>query len=129
MIEYLGSDSNPAAFVIRSNEKIDGINFFSNKTDPQQIGLMTRPKGYIVKMHSHNLVERTIEITQEVLIIRSGKIMIRIVFENETFETVLFQGDLITLIRGSHELIFLDESQILEIKQGPYLGSNDKKII
>ena len=50
-IEYFGELQNPIAIVIRANAKVEGIEFFSPTNYPQQIGLMTRPSGYIVPTH------------------------------------------------------------------------------
>jgi hypothetical protein len=37
---------------------------------------MNRPKGYIIDPHVHNLVERKVTLTQEVLYIKSGKVRV-----------------------------------------------------
>lgn len=127
-VEFFGELSDPTAIVIRAAEKIDGIKFFSPADFSQQIGLMTRPKGYIVPAHIHNTIERTIFHTQEVLIIRRGSCKVSL-YNSEleiSDEILLLSGDAILLVSGGHKIEMIEESEILEIKQGPYAGENDK---
>jgi hypothetical protein len=89
---------------------------------------MTRPKGHIVPAHIHNTIERTIFHTQEVLIIRRGSCKISL-YNSEleiSDEILLLSGDAILLASGGHKIEMIEESEILEIKQGPYAGENDK---
>jgi hypothetical protein len=41
----------------------------------------------------------------------------------------LFQGDTILLAHDPHRIEMISECEILEIKQGPYAGENDKTIL
>ena len=125
---YFGEESRPSAIVIRADESVSGIEFFSPADFSQQIGLMTRPAGYKVPAHVHNLVERKIEHTQEVLMIRRGSC--EVILFNElnvvSHNIVLKVGDVILLAHGGHEINMITECEILEVKQGPYAGNMDK---
>ena len=126
--EFYGEAANPSAIVLRANSKVEGIQFFSPANYSQQIGLMTRPAGYKVPAHRHNLVERTIHATQEVLIIRAGECLVTLFDDNnEVLHNIkLLTGDVILLAHGGHEIIMETECEILEVKQGPYAGDADK---
>lgn len=127
-IEYFGPIASPSAVVIRSTAKVEGIQFFSPSEYSQQLGLMTRPAGYIVPAHIHNQVERTIFQTQEVLLVRTGNCKI-VLFGDDLkpkHEVVLSQGDVIFLATGGHSIEMLSECELLEVKQGPYAGIEDK---
>ena len=130
-VEFFGEFSNPRAIVIRSNEKIDGIEFFSPPNYSQQVGLMTRPAGYSVPAHIHNKVERVITSTQEVLIIRKGECIVTLISSTgEPIDRInLASGDAILLAHGAHRIDMVSECEILEIKQGPYAGDYDKKLV
>jgi hypothetical protein len=130
-IEYFGNLSHPKAIVIRSDEKIDGIQFFSPEDYSQQIGLMTRPEGYVVPAHVHNQVERVITATQEVLIIRKGECVVTLISQSDESDDQihLTDGDTILLAHGAHKIEMLSDCEILEIKQGPYAGGLDKTLI
>lgn len=127
-IEFHGDELMPTAIVIRANEKVEGIKFYSPESYSQQLGLMTRPEGYVVPAHVHNLVERTIRHTQEVLLIRKGRCSVTL-FDEKNVQTsliTLMTGDVILLAHGGHEIVMNTECEILEVKQGPYAGPNDK---
>jgi hypothetical protein len=39
---------------------------------------------------------------------------------------ILHTGDTIILVSGGHGFEILDDTEMIEVKQGPYLGDNDK---
>jgi hypothetical protein len=129
--EFYGGETNPSAIVIRAKTAIHGIQFFSPSSYSQQIGLMTRPAGYKVPAHKHNLVERTIHATQEVLFIRAGECEINLFGDdNQVLDSIkLITGDVILLAHGGHEIIMKTDCEILEVKQGPYAGDADKTLL
>ncbi len=127
-IEFFGDVSQPSAIVIRAGESVSGIQFFSPSDYSQQLGLMTRPSGYIVPAHIHNEVERKITQTQEVLLLRKGSCLVTL-FDDANMprdRIRLEKGDVILLANGAHKIEMLTECEILEVKQGPYAGDNDK---
>ncbi len=127
-VEFYGDELMPTAIVIRANERVEGIKFYSPESYSQQLGLMTRPEGYVVPAHIHNLVERTIRHTQEVLLIRKGSCSVTLFDEKnvQKSQITLMTGDVILLAHGGHEIVMNTECEILEVKQGPYAGPNDK---
>lgn len=127
-IEFFGDVSRPSAIVIRSSESVTGIRFYSPSDYSQQLGLMTRPSGYVVPAHIHNEVERRITQTQEVLLIRKGSCLVTLFdFVNKPRDRIVLEkGDVILLANGAHKIEMLTECEILEVKQGPYAGDSDK---
>ena len=65
------------AIVIRSSFKTDGIEFFTPGEFSQQLGYMNRPKGYVIRPHKHQIQTRTVNYTQEVLLIKSGSVRVK----------------------------------------------------
>ena len=124
----IGDADNPYAIVIRNFAKVEGIKFFTPDNSPQQVGLMSRPAGHLVKAHIHNQINRTISVTQEVLVIRNGSCIVKIFDADLAFlvEIELITGDTILLARGGHEIKMTSDCEILEIKQGPYSVVDDK---
>jgi mannose-6-phosphate isomerase-like protein (cupin superfamily) len=124
-IEYKG---HVLAIIIFATFKKQGIEFFTTDEYSQQLGYMNRPKDYIIAPHRHNLVPREVVQTQEVLLIKSGKV--RVDFYNEdqiyTESCILTEGDVILLATGGHGFKMLENSEIIEVKQGPYCGEKDK---
>lgn len=103
----------------------DGLNFFSQDEDFIQVGIWGYGAGKELKAHIHNEVRREVLWTQEVLFVRSGKIRANIFDTSETkvSELEVKAGDVIILLRGGHGYDILEEgTQVLEIKNGPYVG-------
>ena len=80
--------------------------------------------------HVHNEITRDISLTQEVLMIRKGNCEV-IPYSDNSEETriKLGVGDVILLASGGHSIRMLEDCEILEVKQGPYLGPDDKTFI
>jgi len=128
MIEYVMNNELMLAIIIRKNYKNDGIEFFTPDEYSQQLGYMNRPKGYTIPPHIHNYFPRQVNFTNEVLFIRSG--IIKANFYDDTHgylkSQILYAGDVILLANGGHGFEILEDCEIIEVKQGPYAGENDK---
>ncbi len=128
MIEKVEFLQTILAFIIRSNFNSDGIHFFTPSDFSQQLAYMKRPKGYVIPPHIHNLVSREVLYTKEVLYIKSGKVRVDFYDETKNYleSRILFQGDVILLAFGGHGFEMIEQSEIIEVKQGPYAGEEDK---
>jgi hypothetical protein len=89
---------------------------------------MNRAKGYVVPPHTHNSVKRDVHFTQEVLVIKSGKVRVDYYDDDRSYleSRVLNQGDVVLLAYGGHGFEMLEDSEMIEVKQGPYVGEMDK---
>ncbi|MFH1789414.1 MAG: hypothetical protein ABH834_08545 [Candidatus Altiarchaeota archaeon] len=117
------------AIIISSDFSCHGTRFFTPDDYSQQLGFIRQDKGDVIKAHCHKPNERTITLTQEVLFVRKGKVKVRLYDDDKTFvcDRVLRRGDVIILVSGGHGFEFLDETEIIEVKQGPYAGVDDKE--
>jgi hypothetical protein len=116
------------AIFIPSDVSIEGIEFYTDPEMDFQIGAMRRPLGHEVEPHVHSPVEREIVGTKEVLFVRSGRIGIDFYDEDRNIVTSIemVAGDVIYLHMGGHGIRFIEESVLLEVKQGPYIQNADK---
>ena len=128
MLEIIKNHKNIFAIILRDNYKSEGISFFTPNDFSQQLGYMNRPKGYEIPPHIHNKVVRNVEFTNEVLLIKSGKVRVDFYDENKTYfqSEILNKGDVILLVKGGHGFEMIEKSEIIEIKQGPYVDDKDK---
>ncbi len=128
MIENFIHKEQLLAVIIKANFKKEGIAFFTPDDFSQQLGYMNRPKGYIIDPHVHNLVERKVTLTQEVLYIKSGKVRVDFFDDHKNYleSRILEQGDVILLAAGGHGFEMLEDAEMIEVKQGPYCGDADK---
>ena len=116
------------ALVIKNNYSNEGINFFTDNNSPLQIGYMSHSKNTIIKAHVHNIVERKVVGTPEVLIIKKGKLRLDLYSQEKEYleSTIIEAGDIVFLPYGGHGLKCLEDTEMIEVKQGPYLGIDDK---
>ena len=89
---------------------------------------MNRPQGYVILPHVHDPVPREVQYTQEVLFIKSGKVLVDFYDKDRNYfeSRILYQGDVILLAFGGHGFKMLEPSEIIEVKQGPYAEELDK---
>ena len=129
MLEYVKHKDKTLSMIIRNSYSKDGIEFFSPKDYPQQVGYMKRPKGYVIKPHIHYQIPRTISTLQEVLFIKKGKVRVDFYDDNKKYlvSKILSKGDINLLIECGHGFFMMEESEIIEVKQGPYLEEKDKE--
>jgi anti-sigma factor ChrR (cupin superfamily) len=128
IVEKIIHEGELLSIIIRTDFKSSGIEFFTPDDYSQQLGYMNRKQGYIIPPHWHNLVERKVVLTQEVLLIRSGKVRVDFYDNDQKYleSRILYSGDVILLAAGGHGFKILETAEIIEVKQGPYCGEQDK---
>lgn len=128
MIEQIVFRGRILAIILRAAYKSDGIQFFTPNEFSQQLAYMNRPKAYVIAPHVHNAVPREVEFTKEVLFIKSGCVRIDFYDDKQNYleSTILNTGDVVLLAFGGHGFEMLEASEIIEVKQGPYVGDGDK---
>ena len=128
MIEKITNQEQLLAIIISHRFNESGIHFFTPDELSQQLAYMHHPTGKVIQPHVHNPVIREVTYTQEVLFIKSGKL--RVDFYNDQQEyldsRILEAGDVILLVTGGHGFEVLEEIEMIEVKQGPYVGEQDK---
>ncbi len=127
-VKYIKNKDVLIAIILSSNFESDNINFFTPIHFSQQLGYMKRPKKYIIPPHVHKPVSREVHFTKEVLFIKSGKVRVDFYDDYQDYleSRILKQGDVILLAYGGHGFEMLEPSEIIEVKQGPYAGDEDK---
>jgi len=127
-LETIVDRLEPIALIIRADFQEDGLHFFTPDSFSQQVAYMKHPAGKKIVPHVHKLIPRQVLYTQEVLLIKKGKVQVNFFTSAKEFLTsrILETGDVILLCGGGQSLIMLEESVMIEVKQGPDAGENDK---
>lgn len=114
--------------IVRSTYHSSGIGFFSNDQDGLQLGYMNRPDCYVISPHTHNKIKREVFFTEEILFIRSGMVRVDFYDDNQQYieSYIVRGGDIVILKGGGHGFKVIERADIFEVKQGPYLGAQDK---
>jgi hypothetical protein len=128
MIEQITYNNQLLALIVSQKFDKPGIHFFTPNELSQQLAYMRHPVGKVIQPHVHNPVTREVQFTQEALFIRKGKLRVDIYNnEQEYLESrILEPGDVILLVTGGHGYEVLEEVEMIEVKQGPYVGEQDK---
>ncbi|MCX8006492.1 MAG: hypothetical protein N3B11_00010 [Coriobacteriia bacterium] len=116
------------ALIVRGWYGEPGIRFLSAPDSPQQIGVINYPVGHVIPAHVHTPIVRTVSRTQETLFVRSGAVRLDVYDEERRHmrSIVLVGGDVVHLVAGGHGLEILEPATMVEVKQGPYLGEQEK---
>ena len=129
-LERVTDDATGAelALVIRAGFGQPGINFVTDDESVHQLGVLKWPQGHLIDAHIHNPMARTIDSTQEVLFIRSGRVRVDLYGDDQMYRSSLElgAGDVIFLASGGHGFEILEDADIVEVKQGPYRGEGEK---
>lgn len=128
MVEYITNNQDVLAIILRGDYCSEGISFFTPDDFSQQLAYMQHPRGRLIEPHQHNIVPRSITYTQEVLIIKRGKLRVDFYGPDKVYlqSRILSGGDIILLASGGHGFEVLEDIEMVEVKQGPYTGEGDK---
>lgn len=128
MIEKISHKGQLLAIIVRARFDEPGIHFFTPNTLSQQLAFMRHPAGKIIAPHVHTPVPREVHFTQEVLVIRKGRLRVDFYGDDREYlhSRELGSGDIVLLATGGHGFEVLEEIEMIEVKQGPYAGEQDK---
>lgn len=128
MSKYITHEGEILGIIISHEYREPGIHFFTPDNLSQQLGFMHHAKGKLIDPHIHNPVKRDVTYTQEALFIRKGKLRVDFYSHDYIYiESHLLQpGDVILLVSGGHGFEVIEDVEMIEVKQGPYLGDKDK---
>ena len=128
MIERVESGGTVLAIILRNGVMEPGIHFFTPGEYSQQLGCMRHPAGHVIEPHVHNPVTRAVHFTHEALFLRRGRLRVDFYTDAKTYleSRELGAGDVILLVAGGHGFEAIEEIEMIEVKQGPYVGDADK---
>lgn len=128
-IEKISHAGQTLAYIIRAEIQPTQTYFITSPEHKQQVGFIVYPKGGEIARHVHSPLQRSLTGTSEVLVVRKGHCLVDIYNdEQELAKTCeLRTGDIILMIGGGHGFRMLEDTIFLEIKQGPYTGTDEKE--
>ena len=128
-IEHIQAGEQLIAIIVSREHNPPSTEFVTTSDQNLQLGLIKYPAGGVIQAHVHRPLERHIVGTGEVLLVRSGKVEVSL-YDDErqvVAQRVLQQGDLLLLVSGGHGFRMLEDTVLLEVKQGPYTGLDEKE--
>lgn len=128
MVERIENKGELLAIIIKHDFSVPGVHFFTPNDFSQQLAYMKHSAGKVIDPHVHNPVSREVHFTQEVLILKQGRLRVDFFDQSQKYleSRILEPGDVILLAAGGHGFEALEEIEMIEVKQGPYAGEMDK---
>ena len=122
------SSENLLAIVVKKGSSKEEKDFHTDNSSEFQLGTFNLEKDTVIERHYHQKQERTIHSTNEVLVLQKGKMTITIydLDLNKIQDVTLESGDMVALFDGGHEIKVDENSNFIEVKQGPYIEGQDK---
>lgn len=103
-----------------------GLAFHSSDSDFIQVGTWVYDAGKDLLPHVHNYAERSVTRTQEVLFVRKGSLRAQVYSQEGRLveELEAHAGDVLVMLGGGHGYKILEDgTEVLEVKNGPYVGA------
>ena len=117
------------AIIIKGSYLPQKTEFITPETFKQQVGFIVYDKDKDIEPHIHHEMPRSLKGTSEVLILKKGHVRVDFYSQKKRYieGRELFPGDVLILVSGGHGFHFYEHSVFLEIKQGPYVGPQEKE--
>lgn len=130
-VERIEHNGTAYAEIIWANTKVGKTRFFSPAESSFQFGLLAHEAGYVEPPHSHKPVPRTIHDLQQMFVVQRGIVAVQLFTDaGDLFrEVTLKAGDAIVLIHGVHSIRVVEDMQCISVKQGPFLGDENDKVL
>ena len=128
-VETIAAGGRVLAYVIRAAYSPGETTFPTPAELNLQVGFVVYPAGGEVPRHSHRPIERNLIGTAEVIVVREGRCALDVYDEDgEPVATLeLATGDVMLMVGGGHGFRMLEPTVLLEVKQGPYIGADEKE--
>jgi uncharacterized protein with PhoU and TrkA domain len=129
-VEIISAHGETLCYLIRQDIKPEKTVFITPPEGKQQVGFIVYPKGTFIARHTHRPLERHIIGMAEVVVVRSGHCQIEVYDAKKQLVALrdLYPNDVVLMVGGGHGFRIIEDTVLLEIKQGPYLGADDKEL-
>lgn len=128
-IEWIRDGEKVLAVIIPADYGPGGSEFITPDTYKQQVGFIVYDAGKEITPHVHHEMERNLRGTSEVLLVRRGACEVDFYRDDKSplCTRPLRVGDVLVLVSGGHGFRMSERTEFLEVKQGPYVGPQEKE--
>jgi len=129
-LEIIQAGGQIFCYIVRRSFCPSHTTFITPPEARQQVGFIVYPADSTIKRHSHKALERHLVGMSEVLVVRTGHCRIEVYDDDHQLVAArdLYENDVALMVGGGHGFKIVEDTVLLEIKQGPYLGVNDKEV-
>ncbi len=127
--EIIYWNDHPLVYIIHPNPLPERTTFITPPAFKQQVGFVVYPAGGEIARHIHLALERHLIGTSEVLVLLKGHCLIDVYSDTKELIATrdLNAGDVMLMVGGGHGFRIEEDTVFLEIKQGPYLETEEKE--
>jgi hypothetical protein len=128
--EIKSDDGKTIAIIVKADFGKNGVNFVSKEHFPLQLGISSYKKGDKIIPHLHIHKKLVLDKIQEVVHFEKGRAIVNLYDVNGfNFKSIeLSMGDTIFFVDGGHGFSMLENTKLIEVKQGPYFGKEKDKM-
>jgi len=129
MITQIFTDEELVALHVNRDWDLDHTEFVTPNDMQMQFGIIVSPQGEEILPHRHKEKARSITGTTEFLLLKNGSCYADFYDKSNTLiqSIKLNKGDMLLIFGGAHGFRSKTEFKFIEVKQGPYLGVDDKE--
>ena len=128
-VEEIRSAGQLLCLIVTGRFVPEKTTFLTSPDLKQQVGFIVYGKGKEIPRHGHRLIERQIVGTSEVIVVWKGSCELDIYNDQKALiaTRMLNQGDIMVMVGGGHGFRMCEDTILLEVKQGPYPGLDEKE--
>ena len=127
-VENIKKNENLLAVILRDSSPQKQVEFLTPNDFSLQLGVHKRKKDEIVEPHEHVSFEEVKNLqVQEVIFVKKGKISVGIYYKKKLIKNVILKENDLILLNSGHSVKFLEDTELIEVKQGPYRGKYSEK--
>jgi hypothetical protein len=127
-IECITWNGESLCYIVRRELTPQRTMFLTPPESAIQVGYVVRRAAEDIPRHAHRPTVRTITTTSEVLFVQRGRCELDVYTDDREYVTTreLREGDLVIIVGGGHGFRIIEDTVLLEVKQGPYAGAGDR---
>ena len=127
-VEFIKVEEKFLCIIVKAPTYLDRTTFVTPENLNLQVGFVIYKAGEEVPRHYHKEIERTVSSTSEVISVRVGSCNVQIYDDSQNLvvDRRLDVGDIVIFVGGGHGFKMNEDTVLSEVKQGPYIGMDEK---
>ena len=128
LVETITHEDNTLCILVRANPLPEATTFYTPNEFNLQLGKVVYPANSEIPRHTHRPVSRNVIGTSEVIFVQKGRMILDLYDEARApvASREMGEGDVVVLVSGGHGFRLLEDTVLVEVKQGPYSGVQEK---
>jgi hypothetical protein len=127
-VEEIIYNNELLAIVARNGSVNEELEWPTPPYFPLQLGIHERKGNTFLRRHNHLPFDELKNVSvQEFIYVESGKVEFVLYHNKKEVKRVILKTKEMIVLNCGHSMEFLEDSKIVEIKQGPYRGNDGEK--